>query len=81
MTEMAKPHFFRRFWEGWKRIAYKIGWFNSIVIFSILYLGVFGVYFLISLPFRILHRQKSTDSFWVKRSDRDRSIDYFKRQF
>jgi lipopolysaccharide/colanic/teichoic acid biosynthesis glycosyltransferase len=47
--ENKKQHIFRRGWEGWKKIARKIGDFNARVILTIFY-------FILMLPFALLVR-------------------------
>jgi hypothetical protein len=42
-----KKHILRRIWDGWKKIARKIGDFNARVILTIFY-------FILLLPFAIL---------------------------
>ncbi len=43
----VKQGFFRRLWEGWKKIAQKIGDFNASVILTIFY-------FILLSPFAIM---------------------------
>lgn len=47
--QTKKQHVFRRGWEGWKKIARKIGDFNARVILTIFY-------FVLMLPFALLVR-------------------------
>ena len=46
-TEGEKQSIFRRAWEGWKKIARKIGDFNARVILTIFYL-------ILLMPFALL---------------------------
>lgn len=46
-NDQVKQGFFRRLWEGWKRIAQKIGDFNARVILTLFY-------FILLFPFAIL---------------------------
>ncbi len=46
-NETEKQGFFRRLWEGWKRIARKIGDFNARVILTLFY-------FILLFPFAVL---------------------------
>ena len=40
----------KRLWEGWKRLAKWIAWFNSLVLCTILY---FVLLPLVAIPFRL----------------------------
>jgi len=46
-TMSANPGFFRRLWEGWKKIARIIGDFNARVILTLFY-------FILLCPFAVL---------------------------
>ena len=46
-SDIKKDGFFRRLWEGWKRIARKIGDFNARVILTLFY-------FLLLCPFALI---------------------------
>lgn len=46
--------FFKRLWQGWKRIAHKIGRFQTLVILTI-------VYFIIISPFGLIGRMFGWD--------------------
>ena len=41
----------KRLWESWKRVAKKIARFNSLVICTVLYVGILP---LAAIPFRLL---------------------------
>ena len=56
-----KQHIFRRLWEGWKKIARKIGDFNARVILTIFY-------FILLCPFAILIKL-FTDPLEIKKKD------------
>lgn len=45
--DQVKQGFFRRLWEGWKRIAQKIGDFNARVILTLFY-------FILLFPFAVI---------------------------
>jgi hypothetical protein len=54
-----KKHILRRIWDGWKKIARKIGDFNARVILTIFY-------FILLLPFAILIKSL-TDPLEIKK--------------
>jgi hypothetical protein len=49
---MRQPGLFRRFWEGWKKVARKIGNFQARVL-------LFLFYFVVLAPFALLVRWAS----------------------
>jgi len=59
-NEVVEQHFLRRIWEGWKKIARKIGDFNARVILTIFYL-------LLLMPFAILVKA-FTDPLEIKKN-------------
>lgn len=74
--------FFRRAWEGWKRLAHKIGVFNTRVIMSVLY-------FLVVLPTGLIFKAFSDplqlsepkDSNWVPLPPHTDNLDSARHQF
>lgn len=80
---VAPPQgFWRRLWEGWKRLAHRIGVFNTRVIMSLLY-------FLIVLPmglvFRMvsdpLHLEEPKDTNWLPLPHHEHRLDEVRQQF
>lgn len=59
-TEVKEMSFFRKIWEGWKKIARKIGDFNARVILTIFYL-------LLLMPFALLVKA-FTDPLEIKKN-------------
>lgn len=57
----VKQGFFRRLWEGWKRIARKIGDFNARVILTLFY-------FILLCPFAIILKL-FTDPLEIKKKE------------
>ena len=57
----VKQGFFRRLWEGWKKIAQKIGDFNARVILTLFY-------FILLCPFAILLKL-FTDPLEIKKKE------------
>jgi hypothetical protein len=74
--------FWRRAWEGWKRLAHKIGVFNTRVIMSLLY---FVIVLPMGLVFRLvsdpLHLKEPKDSNWLPLPHHDHAIEQVRQQF
>ena len=60
-NETEKQGFYRRLWEGWKRIARKIGDFNARVILTLFY-------FILLFPFAVLLKL-FTDPLEIKKKE------------
>jgi hypothetical protein len=66
-----------RMWEGWKRIAFRIGHFQSRLLLSLVYFILVGPF---ALPLRLfadsqhLRRREST-THWLPREDRPATLD------
>ena len=60
-SETEKQGFFRRMWEGWKKVARKIGDFNARVILTIFY-------FILLFPFAMMVKL-FTDPLEIKKKD------------
>lgn len=60
-TSSQKPGFFRRLWEGWKKIALIIGDFNARVILTVFY-------FVLLCPFAIMLKL-FTDPLEIKKKE------------
>ena len=58
--EAVKKSFFRKIWDGWKKIARKIGDFNARVILTIFYL-------ILLMPFALLVKA-FTDPLEIKKN-------------
>lgn len=59
--EEEKQGFFRRLWEGWKRVARKIGDFNARVILTLFY-------FILLFPFAMMVKL-FTDPLEIKKKE------------
>jgi hypothetical protein len=81
-TAAAPPGFFRRLWEGWKRVAHVIGVFNTRVIMTILYFIVvlpMGLVFrLVSDPLQLAEPKETN---WVPLPPQDHRLDTVRQQF
>lgn len=60
-SEEVKQGFFRRLWEGWKKIARKIGDFNARVILTLFY-------FILLCPFALVLKM-FTDPLEIKNKE------------
>ncbi|MEM7008328.1 MAG: hypothetical protein AAF462_04260 [Thermodesulfobacteriota bacterium] len=60
-TITEKQSFFRRLWEGWKRIARKIGDFNARLILTLFY-------FILLFPFAVILKL-FTDPLEIKKKE------------
>ncbi len=70
----------RQFWEGWKRVAHKIGTFQARVLLTVLY-------FVLVLPFGVSVRffadplrVKRPPTKWLERSPEEFGLDWARRQ-
>jgi len=76
--------FFRKIWEGWKKVAHAIGVFQTKLILSILYFIVIAIAATISrllLQDLLDRRYKSKKPLWKKREQLEPSLEMAKRQF
>lgn len=72
----------KRAWEAWKKIAHKIGAFQSRVLLSVLYVILIipfslAVKFFID-PLRL--KKKPVDSYWIPRPAQEPSMEEARRQ-
>ena len=68
-----EPGFFRRIWNGWKKIARKIGDFNARLILTVFYILLLSPFALMLKIFTDpLNIKKGTDKRgWYLREDKD----------
>ena len=76
-----KQGFFRRLWEGWKKIAHVIGDFQARVLLTIFYavlvLPMGLVFRLFKDPLRIKHLPKN----WLDRPAAANDVEWARRQW
>ncbi len=72
--------FLERFWQGWKRVAHKIGVAQTYVIITLLYWLIVPVFSLIRLQNPLRLRQSGDRSFWIDRKPTGNSLDRAKQQ-
>ncbi len=79
------PAVYRRIFAGWTWVTRKIGKFNTLLLLGIVFYLLFTP---LSLLFKLLGKdllQEKTDpsaaSYWLKRPDKDKSIEDYKKLF
>ncbi|MBI2444545.1 MAG: hypothetical protein HYV42_04875 [Candidatus Magasanikbacteria bacterium] len=78
----ATISFLRRLYRGWLRFAKLLGLINSRIIFSLIYLIVFGIYNLIYRLGRLIKRAPANKpSYWQPKTPRPHNDDWLRRQF
>ncbi len=65
---------------GWKKFSHVLGWVNSRIIFSIIYLVLFGVYNAVMRLIAVVGRQKKSETFWVDKKYTEPTVS-MQRQF
>ncbi|HEY4475865.1 MAG TPA: hypothetical protein VJB92_04070 [Candidatus Paceibacterota bacterium] len=68
-------------WNGWKKFAFALGYINSRIILTLIYFIVFGVYAILSLPFRLFKKNKKQDTFWRDKDYREPTLENLEKQF
>ena len=75
--------FLRAAWQGWKRIAEKIGHFQARVLWTLMYFVVVGPFAVavkvFSDPLRI--KQRSMPSWWLENPRQTSNLQEAQRQF
>lgn len=71
----------RRLWNGWKRIAHRIGAFQSRLLLSVFYFVAMAPFALIARlgPDRL--RRRVAGSTWIERAPSPTGIDVARRQY
>lgn len=71
-----------RVWEGWKRVAYRVGEKQVVLIYTILYFGLVGPIALLRRPFSdpFQYRKRRSQTFWVPRPRTQATLDQARRQ-
>ncbi len=75
MTESLK-----KLWQGWKKIAHKIGVAQTYVIMTLFYWLIVPVFSLIRFQNPLRLRQPADRSFWIERPPADNSLERAKQQ-
>ena len=70
----------KKFWEGWKRFAHKLGVIQTYIIVTLLYWLIVPFFSLIRLQNLLRLRQPSDRSYWIERKSTDNSLDRAKQQ-
>ena len=74
------PPFLKRLWQGWKKIAHKIGVAQTYVLVTVFYWLIVPVFSLIRLRNPLRLRPPGDRSFWIERKPTDNTLDRAKRQ-
>lgn len=76
--------FFKRLWEGWKKIAHAIGRFNTRIILTVFYFLVGGIaafFMKLSSADPLKRRKVAGSSYWTDHDPQDNPLEQAKRQF
>jgi hypothetical protein len=74
----------RAFHTGWMKFAYALGWFNSRVLLTVLFYGVFAPYGFLSRLFGrdpLGRRGSACETYWTTRKATRQSAQQFERLF
>ncbi|OGF74611.1 MAG: hypothetical protein A3I24_03570 [Candidatus Harrisonbacteria bacterium RIFCSPLOWO2_02_FULL_41_13b] len=74
--------FLQKTWSIWKNIAHGIGWVNSRIILTILFIVLFGIYHIFYALPRLWKRNKIKNfSMWIDKPYKKPTIAGTERQF
>ena len=80
--EAPRPSFFRRLWNGWLRIAEKIGTVQMVIVLTLIYWTMITI---MAIPFRFLSDplalKKASRPKWIPRTQPDDVLASMRRQF
>jgi len=71
-------------WQAWKRLALKIAKAQTLLLLTLFYFTIFGLYAVSMKLFRLDpldKRWKKQKSFWIKKPDYKIDLESAKRQF
>lgn len=69
-------------WNVWRKIAHGIGWVNSRIILTVLFVVLFGIYHIVSRVFEIFVKRKPEKrSMWTEKPYKKPTIASVERQF
>jgi hypothetical protein len=72
--------FLKRIWQGWKRLAHKLGVAQTYVLITLFYWIIVPFFSLIRLQNLLRLRLPTTGSFWIERKPALNSLDRAKQQ-
>jgi hypothetical protein len=75
------PPFGKALWQGWKKVAHKIGVAQTGVILTLFYWLIVPVFSLIRLQNPLRLRLPAGRSFWIERPPADHSLERARQQF
>ena len=69
----------KKIWQGWKKLANKIGKVNSVIVLTIFYFLIIGPVAIIIKIYKLFKSKKKSESYW--RDYQSVSGDDFTKQF
>lgn len=72
--------FLKRIWQGWKRLAHKLGVAQTYVFVTLFYWIIVPFFSLIRLQNPLRLRLPAAGSFWIERKPAPNSLDRAKQQ-
>lgn len=76
----VKKSAWQKFKAGWMTFAEKLGFINSTILLTVIFIGFISIYGIFYKLFSLFKRQKKTST-WEKFSLNQNSIEELKRQF
>jgi hypothetical protein len=73
-------NFFKNLWQGWKRIAHKLGVAQTYVIVTLFYWLIVPFFSLIRFQNLLRLRQPDGQSFWIQRKPAGHTMDRARQQ-
>jgi hypothetical protein len=73
-------NFLKKLWQGWKKIAHKLGVAQTYIIVTLFYWIIVPVFSLIRFKNPLRLRQPADRSFWIDRSAADNTLERAKQQ-
>jgi len=80
---MFIKNLFKKLYKYWMKFAYVLGWINSRIIFTVLYILLVGIYAIIGWFINLLKRKETiaNDSYWLAKEYEEPTKEIMKRQF
>jgi hypothetical protein len=74
--------FFSLLLELWKKFSVALGWVNTRIIFTIIYVVIFGAYTLILRVVKIMKgKGVVSPTFWYEKKYQTPTVEFLERQF
>jgi len=80
---MSIKTLFKKIYHYWMKFVYVLGYINSRIIFTILYIFLVGIYTIISWLINLLKRKKvvANNSYWLSKEYEKPTKEILRRQF